>query len=67
VVGRLNKRLVLAVGDLAVVWIQCSVRLSRHSEPRPDALILRPREDDYEQSLPTPDDVIVMVEVADPR
>jgi Uma2 family endonuclease len=65
VVGRLNKRLVLSVGDRALVWIQCSVRLSRHSEPQPDALILRPREDDYEQSLPTPDDVIVLVEVAD--
>jgi Uma2 family endonuclease len=65
VVGRLNKRLVLSVGDRALVWIQCSVRLSRHNEPQPDALILRPREDDYEQSLPTPDDVIVLVEVAD--
>lgn len=65
VVGRLNKRLVISAGDQALIWIQMSIRLSRYSEPEPDALILRPRADDYEKSLPTAKDVIALVEVAD--
>ena len=65
VVGRLNRRLVPAASAQALVWIQSPVRLGRYSEPQPDALILRPRDDDYADSLPTPQDVIALVEVAD--
>ncbi len=53
------------VAGRAVVWTQNPLRLDRHSEPQPDVALLRPRLDAYRASLPTPDDVLLVVEVAD--
>ena len=39
--------------------------LDDSSEPRPDLLILRPRADFYRGGHPTPDDVRLVIEVAD--
>jgi len=52
-----------AVGDNALVSIQNSVRLSDHSEPQPDIAIIRKRR--YGGSFPAPDDVFLLVEIAD--
>lgn len=41
------------------------VRLSRHSEPQPDLALLRPRSDFYVSSHPGPQDVLLLVEVAE--
>jgi Uma2 family endonuclease len=64
-VHRLTKTLVRTVGDSAVVLAQNPVRLSDLSEPQPDLALLRPRDDFYDQKLPGPTDVLLVVEIAD--
>ncbi len=58
----LNRLLVLAVGDRAIVSVQNPVRLTRHSEPQPDFAVLKLR--DYRATLPRPEDTLLAVEVA---
>ena len=62
-VACLNKRLILGVGDRAVVWIQGSARVALRSVPQPDLALLRPRS--YRRANPTPEDILLVVEVAD--
>lgn len=64
-IARINSQLQRLLGDSAILMIQSSFRLAGDSEPQPDVLILRPREDFYEDSLPTPVDVYLLIEVAD--
>ncbi len=45
--------------------MQDPLRLSPHSEPQPDLLLLKPREDLYAEAHPGPEDVLLLVEVAD--
>src|SRR5712692_5155836 len=59
----LNKRLILGVGDRAVVWIQGGARIALRSLPRPDLALLRPRS--YRTANPTPEDILLVIEVAD--
>jgi Uma2 family endonuclease len=54
-----------AVGDRAVVWPGNPIGLSELSEPQPDLALLKPRADFYAASLPQPDDVLLLIEVAD--
>lgn len=63
VVNRLNRLLVLAVGDLAVVSVQNPVSLPPYSEPQPDFAILKHRAD--QTAVPGPEDVLLIIEVAD--
>lgn len=64
-VGRLTRALVFTVGTRAIVRVQSPVRLDDHSEPEPDVAVVWAREDFYESEHPTPDDVLLLVEVAD--
>jgi len=48
-----------------IVSVQNPVRLSSGSEPEPDLALLRPRSDGYASALPGPDDVFLLIEVAD--
>jgi Uma2 family endonuclease len=48
-----------------IVRVQNPIQLDDHSEPQPDLALLRRREDFYRDALPTPDDVLLVVEVAD--
>jgi hypothetical protein len=64
-VVRLNRLLVTALGNQAIVSIRSPVRLSRHSEPEPDVVVLRPRNDDYAAGLPGPPESLLVIEVAD--
>ena len=65
-VGGLNKALVMACADSAIVWPQNPIRLDQWSEPQPDLAILRPRADFYATGeRPGPADVLLLVEVAD--
>ncbi len=52
------------VGDAGLVSVQNPVRLGDHDEPQPDLMVLRPGPD-YTQALPTPADVMLLIEVAD--
>ena len=65
IVGRLIKLLVQQVGDHAFVNAQNPLWLSQRSELVPDVMLLKPRDDDYEQELPRPADVLLLIEVAD--
>ena len=64
-VDRLSRALFSQLGSRAIVRVQGSVRLSRHSEPQPDLAVLRDRADFYAERHPSPDDILLLVEVAD--
>ncbi|MDP9442171.1 MAG: Uma2 family endonuclease [Actinomycetota bacterium] len=64
-VDRFNRLLVPALAVRAIVRVQSPVRLDDLSEPQPDLAVLRPRPDFYAGAHPGPDDVVVVVEVAD--
>jgi Uma2 family endonuclease len=53
-----------AVKGLALVLVQAPIVLDDHSAPQPDLALLRPRDDYYRSSLARPDDVLLVVEVA---
>ena len=63
-VARLNHVLMTAVGDRAIVQVQNPVILSPETEPQPDLMLLRPREDFYTGGHPQPKDVLLLIEVA---
>jgi Uma2 family endonuclease len=48
-----------------LVRVQNPVRLNDFSEPQPDLTLMRWRDDFYRGAHPTPDDVLLVVEVAD--
>jgi Uma2 family endonuclease len=62
-VNGLTRLLVRSVGDEAIVSVQNPVRLNEHTEPQPDLAVLRVR--DYRESLPMPEDVLLLIEVSD--
>ena len=62
-VNGLTRLLVREAGDAAIVSVQNPVRLDEHTEPQPDLTVLRVR--DYRESLPTPEDVLLLIEVSD--
>src|SRR5262245_10682487 len=64
-VNRLNALFTSLLGNRAVVSVQNSFHLSDLSEPQPDLLILRFRDDYYSNELPTPADILLLIEVAD--
>lgn len=64
-VGRLTQALGLSLQRKAIIWVQNPIQIDDHSEPQPDIAILKPRADFYEQSLPTPADVLLVIEVSD--
>ncbi|MBD2316926.1 Uma2 family endonuclease [Phormidium tenue] len=53
------------LGDRIIASVQNPIRLADNSEPQPDLAILKPRNDFYENSLPTPVDILLIIEVAD--
>jgi Uma2 family endonuclease len=64
-VMRMDHRLREALGPKAVVAVQSPLRLFEDSEPEPDLLVLRPPLERYQDRLPTWEDVLLLVEVAD--
>ncbi len=65
VVDQLNRLLVRAVGDEAIVRVQGSVRLSQMSEPEPDVVLLKPRADFYRHRFALGADTLLVIEVSD--
>jgi Uma2 family endonuclease len=65
IVNRLNALLSRQVADRAIVSIQNPIQLTDFTEPQPDIAVLRPREDFYAQALPLPEDIVLVVEVAE--
>lgn len=64
-VKRLLRLFDRAVGDAAIVSAQDPIMLGTYSEPQPDIALLRPRDDFYASSHPRPEDVLLIIEVAD--
>jgi Uma2 family endonuclease len=62
---RLFKQLLALMGDRADVQSQDPITLPTNSEPEPDVVIARLREDNYENSHPLPADIILIIEVSD--
>ncbi len=65
-VNRLNRQLVISVGDEAVVSFQNPPEPSKAERAhgaQPDLAVIRPR--DYRESLSEPDDVLLLIEVSE--
>lgn len=62
-VRMLNSLLNRQVGLIAIIDVQNPIRLNDNSMPQPDLAALRPR--NYRSALPTPADVLLLIEVAD--
>jgi hypothetical protein len=63
------KRLIRLFNKLArgrwLISAQDPVRLDDNSEPQPDLMLLKPVSDDYTSRHPIPEDVFLLIEVAD--
>ena len=64
-VNRLMARMSQQAGQTVIVSVQNPVQLTDYSEPQPDLALLQARPDFYAAALPTPADVLLLVEVAD--
>lgn len=64
-VNRLNRLLSALLEGRGLVSVQNPVRLDNGSEPEPDVAVLKPRADDYESATPRPEEVLLLIEVAD--
>ena len=64
-VDRLNQWLTRHVAGKAIVRIQSPIHLGGCTEPEPDVVLLKRRDDFYAQAHPTPADVLLAIEVAD--
>ena len=64
-VDRLARLFFNQTGDEITVRVKNPLRLSHFSEPEPDLVLLRPRAIPYTDAHPTPEDVLLLVEVAD--
>ena len=64
-VSILNKVLIDAVADGAIVYTQNPIALPPDSEPQPDLALLRPKAAGYGDALPGAVDVLLLIEIAD--
>jgi Uma2 family endonuclease len=64
-VRRLTNTLAARLGERGLLDVQNPLRLGDHSEPQPDLMLLRPRDDEYESALPEAGDVLLVIEVSD--
>lgn len=60
----LHRRLLRDLADRISVWDQVTLPLGRFSAPEPDLAILKYRKDEYKHKRPSPDDVLLIVEVS---
>ena len=51
--------------ERTVVWVQNPLQLPPYGEPEPDVALLRFRETFYEDEVPKPGDVLLVIEVSD--
>ena len=64
IVNWLNHRFVTGLSGRAVVHVQNPTIVDRRSEPQPDLMLLAPRDDFYRRAHPTPEDALLVIEVA---
>ncbi|MEA5619996.1 Uma2 family endonuclease [Cronbergia sp. UHCC 0137] len=61
----LTNLLALLLGGRALINVQNPIELDEISEPQPDIALLKPRSDFYRTSHPQPEDIFLLIEVAD--
>jgi len=64
-VKRLNHHLNQKLEEEIIISVQDPIRLSEHSAPQPDLALLEPRSDYYADEHPGPQDILLLVEVAE--
>ena len=64
-VAFLMQQLVMRIGYRTVLWPGNPLVILPDSEPEPDIILLKPRADFYRAALPQPEDVLLLIEVAD--
>ncbi|MDM8560453.1 Uma2 family endonuclease [Candidatus Parabeggiatoa sp. HSG14] len=64
-VNRLNYLLNKQIKDSEIVSVQNPVILENYSEPQPDLMVLRHKAHFYSEKHPTPEDVLLLIEVSD--
>ena len=64
-VNRFTHVFIQAFGNRAVLHVQNPVRLGPRREPQPDVTLLKRRDDYYAARMPAPEDVLLLVEIAD--
>jgi Uma2 family endonuclease len=64
-VNRANRLFTSAFGKRVVVSVQNPLRLTNYTEPEPDVVLLKPRDDEYASKTPSAGDALLVVEVAD--
>ena len=64
-VTRLQELFICRLLGKVQVWSQNPILLDNGSEPQPDLAILKRRQDFYADRLPTPNDILLIIEVAD--
>ena len=64
--NRLNRLFARAAADgIALVSVQSPLQLDAYNEPGPDLMLLRPRENDYQDRHPGATDVLLLVELSE--
>jgi len=64
-VNRLSRLFNQLSNNRWLVSVQNPLRVDDHSEPEPDVMLLKPAADDYTSRHPQPQDVFLLIEVAD--
>ncbi|MBD2435989.1 Uma2 family endonuclease [Nostoc sp. FACHB-110] len=64
-VNRLINLLVQLLGKRVIVAAQNPIALNNNSQPQPDVALLKLRDDFYETAHPQPQDIFLLIEVAD--
>ncbi len=62
---RANRHFTKLLGDRVLIRIQNPIHLDDHSEPEPDVVLAAPTEDFYDYHHPTPEEILMVLEVAD--
>jgi len=64
-VNRIGNKLKEQLGTATILSVQNPIRIGDFSLPQPDIALLRPRDDFYANAYATPEDILLLVEVAD--
>jgi len=64
-VNRANALFSARLAGKVMVSVQNAVRLSRYTEPQPDILLARPRDDYYANKRISPEDTLLVIEISD--
>lgn len=62
---RINKIFYKNFSEKVIIRNQNPIWLDEFSEPEPDLVLAKPKADEYENSHPTPEEILLIVEIAD--